>query len=89
MSLLVDGYEGKHCDVAKWQNCQQVKYEYQKPVGSPLEIPMLEWKWERMVMDFLVGLLKTLGMFDSLQVVVNRLTKLTHFTSVNVDYNAE
>lgn len=42
-----------------------------------------------MVMDFLVGLLKTLGMFDSLQVVVNRLTKLTHFTSVNVDYNAE
>ncbi|WMV19554.1 hypothetical protein MTR67_012939 [Solanum verrucosum] len=40
-------------------------------------------------MDFVVGLLKTLGKFDSIWVVVDRLTKSTHFILVRVDYNAQ
>ncbi|KAH0678812.1 hypothetical protein KY284_019897 [Solanum tuberosum] len=38
-----------------------------------------EWKWEMIAMDFVVGLPKILGKFDSIWVVVDRLTKSTHF----------
>ena len=40
-------------------------------------------------MDFVVGLPKTLGKFDSIWVVVGRLTKSIHFISVRTDYNAQ
>ena len=40
-------------------------------------------------MDFVVGLQKTLGKFDSIWVIVDRLTKSAHFILVKVTYNAE
>ncbi|WMV41855.1 hypothetical protein MTR67_035240 [Solanum verrucosum] len=42
-------------------------------------MPILEWKWEMIVMDFVVGLPKTLGKFDSIWVVVDKMIKSTHF----------
>ncbi|XP_069150832.1 uncharacterized protein [Solanum lycopersicum] len=41
-------------------NCQQVKYEYQKPGGVTQRMPTPEWKWERIAMDFVVGFPRTL-----------------------------
>jgi len=40
-------------------------------------------------MDFVVGLPKTLGKFDSIWVIVDRLTKSAHFVPVKMTYNAE
>ena len=40
-------------------------------------------------MDFMVGLPKILGKFDSIWVIVDRLTKSAHFIPVEVTYNAE
>ena len=40
-------------------------------------------------MEFVVGIPKTLGKFDSIQVVVDRLTKSSHFIPVKIDYNAK
>ena len=75
--------------VSKCPNCQQVKYEHQRPGGTHQRLSIPEWKWERIAMDFVVGLPKTLGKFDSIWVIVDRLTKSTYFIPVKVTYNAE
>ncbi|XP_069148581.1 uncharacterized protein [Solanum lycopersicum] len=46
--------------VTQCPNCQQVKYEHQRPGGRLQRMPIPEWKWERIAMDFVVGLPKTL-----------------------------
>ncbi|KAF3626315.1 Phosphoribosylaminoimidazole-succinocarboxamide synthase, chloroplastic [Capsicum annuum] len=51
--------------VAKCLNCQQVKYEHRRPGGLLQRLPIPEWRWERITMDFVVGLPQTLGKFDS------------------------
>ena len=52
-------------------------------------MPIHELKWERIEMDFVVGLPKTMGKYDSIWVIVDRLTKSAHFIPVKVTYNAE
>ena len=39
--------------------CQQVKVEHQKPSGTLQPLPILEWKWEHITMDFVLGLPRT------------------------------
>ncbi|WVZ84395.1 hypothetical protein U9M48_031432 [Paspalum notatum var. saurae] len=67
--------------------CQRVKAEHQRPVGllQPLKIP--EWKWEEISMDFIVGLPRTQKGYNSIWVVVDRLTKVAHFIPVNTTYS--
>ena len=52
-------------------------------------MPIPEWKWERSAMDFVVALPKTMGKYDSIWLIVDRLTKSAHFIPVKVTYNAE
>ena len=47
------------------------------------------WKWEDINMDFVVGLPKTQNQYDSIWVVVDRLTKFAHFIPVKSTYSAE
>ena len=75
--------------VAKCPNCQQEKYEHQRPGGTLQRMSIPEWKWDRIAKDFVVGLPKTLGKFDSIWVIVDRLTKSAHFIPVKVTYNVE
>ncbi|WVZ91055.1 hypothetical protein U9M48_037277 [Paspalum notatum var. saurae] len=65
--------------VAKCDTCNRIKAEKQRPAGllKPLEIPM--WKWEKITMDFIVGLPRTAKGNDSIWVIVDRLTKTAHF----------
>jgi hypothetical protein len=69
------------CDV-----CQRVKAEHQRPAGllHPLKIP--EWKWEEIGMDFITGLPRTPKGYNSIWVIVDRLTKVAHFIPVKTTY---
>ena len=69
--------------------CQQVKAEHQKPGGllQPLEIPL--WKWAEVTMDFVTGLPPSRNGYDSIWVVVDRLTKSAHFLPVRTTYTSE
>jgi hypothetical protein len=72
--------------VALSDNCQRVKAERQRPAGllQPLKIP--EWKWEEISMYFIVGLSKTQSDYDSIWVIVDRLSKVAHFIPVKTTY---
>ena len=45
--------------VARCLNCQQVKYEHQRPGGLLQKLEISECKWDRITMDFVVGLPRT------------------------------
>ena len=47
---------------------------------QPLEI--LEWKWDEVMMDFVSRLSRSSKGYDSIWVIVDRMTKLAHFLLV-------
>jgi hypothetical protein len=57
-----------------------------KPGGllQPLSIP--EWKWDDISMDFIMGLPLMAHKFDSISVIVDRLSKSAHFIPVHTRY---
>jgi hypothetical protein len=74
--------------VAVCYSCQRIKAEHQRPAGllQPLQIP--QWKWDKIGMDFIVGLPRTRTGYDSIWVVVDRFTKAAHFIPVKTTYNS-
>jgi hypothetical protein len=46
-----------------------------------------EWKWEEITIDFIVGLPRTQSGYDSIWVIVDRLTKVAHFILVKITYS--
>jgi hypothetical protein len=66
--------------VAMCDACQRVKAEHQRPATLlyPLKTP--EWKWVDIGMDFITGLPRTSKECDSIWVIVDKLTKVAHFT---------
>jgi hypothetical protein len=72
--------------VAKCDTCQRVKAVHLKSAGPLHPLPVPSWKWDDISMDFIVGLPKTSKGFDSIWVIVDRLTKQAHFLPVRTDY---
>jgi hypothetical protein len=72
--------------VARCDVCQRVKAEHQRPAGllHPLNIP--EWRWEEIGMDFITGLPHSSKEYDSIWVIVDRRTKVSHFIPVKTTY---
>ena len=63
--------------------------EHQKSRGLLQEIKVPTWMWENINIDFLVGFPRTQKQFDSIWVIIDRLTKCTHFIPVKSTYSAE
>ena len=68
--------------IARCMECQRVKVEHRNPVGLLQPLPILEWKWEVVTIDFITALPRTNRQHDSIMVVVDRLTKAAHFIPV-------
>ncbi|XP_038877048.1 uncharacterized protein LOC120069376 [Benincasa hispida] len=62
--------------------CQQVKPVRQRPGGLLNPLPVLEWNWEHITMDFLFGLPRTTCGHDGIRVIVDKLTKTVQFISI-------
>ncbi|GKF27346.1 putative reverse transcriptase domain-containing protein [Tanacetum coccineum] len=63
----------------KCLTCAKVKAEHQRPSGLLVQPDIPEWKWEKITMDFITKLPKTAAGYDSIWVIVDRLTKSAHF----------
>jgi hypothetical protein len=46
-----------------------------------------EWKWKEIAMDFIVGLPRTQSGYDSIWLIVDRLTKVSHFIPVKTTHS--
>ena len=84
-------WSGMKRDVAEFVSqclvCQQVKAEHQKPSGTLQPLPIPEWKWEHITMDFVIGLPRAQGGYDAIWVRVDRLTKSAHFLAIRNNYS--
>ncbi|XP_076943902.1 uncharacterized protein LOC143614308 [Bidens hawaiensis] len=68
--------------VAKCLTCAKVKVEYRKPFGL-LQQPVIPMgKWEQISMDFITKLPNTPNRYDTIWVIVDRLTKSAHFLTI-------
>ncbi|GKA80151.1 reverse transcriptase domain-containing protein [Tanacetum coccineum] len=65
--------------VSKCLTCSRVKAECQNPSGLLIKPEIPKRKWERITMDFVTKLPKTLNGHDTIWVIVDRLTKSAHF----------
>jgi hypothetical protein len=72
--------------IAKCLEFQKVKDEHRHPTRLLHPIPIPKWKWEVVTMDFITKLPKTNKQHDSIMVVVDKLTKSTHFILVKLTH---
>nr|GEW54991.1 putative reverse transcriptase domain-containing protein [Tanacetum cinerariifolium] len=68
--------------VSKCLTCARVKAEHQRPSGLLVQPMIPEWKWDNIMMDFITKLPKSLQGFDTIWVIVDRLTKSAHFLPI-------
>jgi hypothetical protein len=75
--------------VFKCDTCRKVKADYTKPGGLLQLLNIPEWKWDDISTDFIVGLPMTAHKFDSIWVIIDRLSKSAHFIPVNTNYKVQ
>ena len=63
-----------------------VKAKHQHPLGLLQPLPILEWKWEVISMDFITGLPKSKKQNDSIFVVIDKLSKAAQFIPMKSNY---
>ncbi|GJZ66794.1 putative reverse transcriptase domain-containing protein [Tanacetum coccineum] len=68
--------------VSKCLTCARVKAEHQRPSGLLVQPVIPEWKWDNITMDFITKLPRSLQGFDTIWVIVDRLTKYAHFLPI-------
>ncbi|KAK8946881.1 hypothetical protein KSP39_PZI007254 [Platanthera zijinensis] len=75
--------------VAKCQTCVVVKAECQKPCGLLKPLPIPEWKFDDISMDFVHGLPRSQRGNNAVWVIVDRLTKVSNFIPNRKDDSVE
>ncbi|GJW10759.1 putative reverse transcriptase domain-containing protein [Tanacetum coccineum] len=68
--------------VSKCLTYSKVKAEYQKPSGLLVQPEIPQWKWDKITMDFVTKLPKTSSGYDTIWVIVDRLTKSAYFLPI-------
>jgi hypothetical protein len=81
------------CEIARYvsecDTCQKVKADYMKHEGLLLPLSIKEWKWDDIRVDFIVGLPLTAHKFDLIWVIMDRLSKSTHFIPIHTNCNVQ
>nr|GEW01170.1 putative reverse transcriptase domain-containing protein [Tanacetum cinerariifolium] len=65
--------------VRKCLTCAKVKAEHQRPLGLLVQPEIPQWKWDHITTDFITKLPKLTQGYDTIWVIVDRLTKSVIF----------
>ncbi|GJW21536.1 putative reverse transcriptase domain-containing protein [Tanacetum coccineum] len=65
--------------VSKCLTCAKVKAEHKRPSGLLVQPEIPQWKWDNITMDFVTKLPKSSQGYDTIWVIVDRLTKSAIF----------
>ncbi|GKD21463.1 putative reverse transcriptase domain-containing protein, partial [Tanacetum coccineum] len=68
--------------VSKCLTCAKVKAEHQRPSGLLVQLEIPQWKWDNITMDFITKLPKSLQGYDTIWMIVDRLTKSAIFVPI-------
>nr|GEZ43823.1 reverse transcriptase domain-containing protein [Tanacetum cinerariifolium] len=68
--------------VSKCLTYAKVKAEHQRPSRLLVQPAIPEWKWDNITMDFITKLPKSSQGFDTIWVILDRLTKSAHFLPI-------
>ena len=66
-----------------------MKAEHLILAGLLQRLPILEWKWEQITIDFMSGLPHKSRGSDSILVIVDRLTKSSYFIPILIIFSVE
>jgi hypothetical protein len=72
--------------IAKCLECQKVKAELRNPASLLQPLPIPEWKFKVVTMDFIKGFPRTRKKHDAIMVVVDKHTKSSHFIPMKVTH---
>ncbi|GJU83357.1 putative reverse transcriptase domain-containing protein [Tanacetum coccineum] len=65
--------------VIKCLTCAKVKAKHQRPSGLLVQLDIPQWKWDNITMDFVMKLPKSSQGYNTIWVIVDRLTKSAIF----------
>nr|GEX16173.1 putative reverse transcriptase domain-containing protein [Tanacetum cinerariifolium] len=68
--------------VSKCLTCAKVKAEHQRPLGLLVQPKIPEWKWDNITTEFVTKLPKSSQGYNTIWVIVDRLTKSAIFTPI-------
>ena len=74
--------------IARCFECQQVKTKHQHPASLLQMLPIPNWKWEIISLDFITGFPRNQNQNDSIRVIIDKLSKAAHFIPVKTTYKA-
>jgi hypothetical protein len=72
--------------VSECDTCQRLKVDHLRPARNLQPLSILEWKWENICMDFIMGLPRTSRGYNSIWVIMDRLTKSVNFILISTTY---
>ncbi|GJT15504.1 putative reverse transcriptase domain-containing protein [Tanacetum coccineum] len=75
--------------VSKCLTYAKVKVEHQRPSGLLVQPEIPQWKWDNITMDFVTKIPKLSQGYDTIWVIVDRLTKSAIFTPMRETYSME
>nr|GEX46103.1 putative reverse transcriptase domain-containing protein [Tanacetum cinerariifolium] len=75
--------------VSKCLTCARFKAEHQRPSGLLVQSAIPEWKWDNITMDFITKLPKSSQGFDTIWVIIDRLTKSAYFLPIRENDHLE
>nr|GFC82154.1 reverse transcriptase domain-containing protein [Tanacetum cinerariifolium] len=75
--------------VRKYLTCAKVKAEHQRPSGLLVQPEIPVRKWDNITMDFVTKLPKSPQGYDTIWVIVYRLTKSAIFAPIRETYSIE